>query len=135
MAPKKNLPSSRAASGQPHQAGSAGVPSMAALHELPGAVADVALVSVRTCAAIGEMSDAWWLERVRNGEAPAPVIRQTRFTRWRLSEVRAFWIALADAGKADANSGKQMAATAKKASDVAHAKRRAAVQLVPPAAL
>jgi len=102
---------------------------------LPSALADVALVAGKTCAAVGDVSENWWLERVRTGEAPAPVIRQPRFTRWRLSDVRAFWIALAEAGVADVDSGKQTTAMAKKASDAAQAKKRSAMQLVPPATL
>jgi hypothetical protein len=104
-------------------------------HVLPTALVDVALVDVKTCAAVGEVSENWWLERVRTGEAPAPVIRQPRFTRWRLADVRAFWIALAEAGVADVDSGKQTTAMAKKASDAAHAKKRGPMHLVAPAAL
>ena len=101
---------------------------------LPAALMDVALVAAGTCAAVGDASENWWLERVRTGEAPPPAIRQTRFTRWRLSDVHAFWLALAETAAADVDSGKQTAAKAKKASDAANAKRRGTVQPVPPAA-
>jgi hypothetical protein len=94
---------------------------------------EVALVAVRTCAALGEVSDEWWLQKVRAGEAPAPVIRQPRFTRWRLAEVRAFWLALAEAGLADVENAKRTTAAAKKASDAAHAKKHGSMHLVHPA--
>jgi predicted DNA-binding transcriptional regulator AlpA len=59
---------------------------------LPHNLADVALIDAPTCAAAGDMSLSWWHEEVRAGRAPAPVIRKPRCTRWRLSDVRAFWI-------------------------------------------
>ena len=108
--------------------------SSAAATVLPAALADAALVDVKTCAAAGDVSPNWWLQKVRNGEAPAPVIRQPRFTRWRLADVRAFWIALAEAGIADTEGAKRTTAMAKKASDAAHAKRRGGMLLVPPTA-
>jgi hypothetical protein len=101
---------------------------------IPAALADVALVAVGTCAAVGEVSEAWWFERVRSGEAPAPVIREPRFTRWRLADVRAFWLARAEAGSANADAGARVIAASTKASAAALAKKRGAVQLVTPAA-
>lgn len=57
----------------------------------PG-LADVALVNARQCADAACLSVSLWHELVRTGKAPAPAIRGTRFTRWRLGDVRA-WLA------------------------------------------
>jgi len=62
------------------------------LPPVPAALADVALVAAPTCAAAGDISISTWHELVRTGEAPAPVIRQPRCTRWRLADVRAWLI-------------------------------------------
>ena len=58
---------------------------------IPPGFEDVALISAATCAAPGQMSVSWWNEEVRTGRAPQPVIRASRCTRWRLSDVREFW--------------------------------------------
>jgi hypothetical protein len=82
---------------------------------LPAGVEDVALISGHSCAAIGAVSISWWLEEVRAGRAPRPAIQQPRFTRWRLLEVRAFWlerVAHADAAKAEALISNATAASA-----------------------
>jgi predicted DNA-binding transcriptional regulator AlpA len=52
---------------------------------------DVALIDAAACASAGGMGVSWWHARVAAGEAPKPAIQQARMTRWRLSEVRAFW--------------------------------------------
>lgn len=59
---------------------------------LPAEAADVALIVAKTCAAIGDVSLSWWHEAVRAGRAPKPAIREPHFTRWRLADVRQFWI-------------------------------------------
>lgn len=93
--------------------------------ELPPALAETALVAARTCAAAGDMSVSWWLEEVRTGRAPAPVIRKPRCTRWRLMDVRAFWIASAATTAADTDAAAKVKAHATKASAAAKANRAA----------
>ena len=68
---------------------------------LPPDLADVALINAPTCAAPGNMSVSWWLQKVHDGEAPQPVIRRPRCTRWRMADVRAFWIDFAAKAAAD----------------------------------
>jgi hypothetical protein len=72
------------------------------LPQIPDALADAALIAGPTCAASGAVSLSWWLEEVRAGRAPQPAIRQSRFTRWRLSDVRRFWLELAERAPHDA---------------------------------
>lgn len=60
--------------------------------DLPAELIDVALVDADTAAAVGGASRTMWLAEVRAGRAPKPVVRRTRFTRWRLTEVRQFWL-------------------------------------------
>jgi len=92
-------------------------------NSLPAALADVALIDGETCAAAGDMSLSWWLERVRAGDAPAPAVRAPRCTRWRLVDVRAFWQRFAEEGRADAKTAAAVIATATKASKAARAAR------------
>ena len=87
-----------------------------AARPLPVDVADVALAAADTCAAIGEMSVSWWHEEVRAGRAPKPVIQQPRCTRWRLADVRRFWVERAAQAAGDTEARERMAAKAKKAS-------------------
>jgi predicted DNA-binding transcriptional regulator AlpA len=96
-----------------------------AANALLATLADVALIEATTCAAAGAMSVSWWHDAVRLGRAPAPAIRKPRCTRWRLSEVRAFWEALAEQASNDPEVGAAVTAKAKKASLVAQAKRMA----------
>ena len=83
---------------------------------LPADSADVALIAADTCAAIGEVSVSWWYEEVRADRAPKPAIRQPRFTRWRLADVRRFWVECAAQAAGDTQARERMAAKAKKAS-------------------
>jgi len=87
-----------------------------AARTLPADVADVALAAADTCAAIGAMSVSWWHEEVRAGRAPKPVIQQPRCTRWRLADVRRFWLERAAQAAGDTEARERMAAKAKKAS-------------------
>jgi predicted DNA-binding transcriptional regulator AlpA len=88
---------------------------------LPDALVTVALIDAPTCAAVGDMSLSWWYERVASGEAPPPAVRSSRCTRWRLADVRAFWLDFAKDGKQD----EQLIQRAKAASLKAHGTRRA----------
>jgi predicted DNA-binding transcriptional regulator AlpA len=92
------------------------------LPEVPAALADAALIDGPTCAATGCVSVSWWQERVARGDAPQPVIRQPRFTRWRLADVNRFWLEFAERSTDDGRIVEQ----AKKASIKARAKREAA---------
>jgi predicted DNA-binding transcriptional regulator AlpA len=92
------------------------------LDAIPIALHDVALIDGPTCAAAGGMSISQWSELVRTGNAPPPVIRQPRFTRWRLADIRAWLIERAEkGGKGDAAA--RVTAQATKASRAASAKR------------
>jgi predicted DNA-binding transcriptional regulator AlpA len=90
---------------------------------LPSDLAAVALIDASTCAAVGDMSVSWWHEEVRSGRAPAPAIRKSRCTRWRMSDVRAYWIESADRAAADTQTVALVKAYAKKASAAAAEKR------------
>jgi predicted DNA-binding transcriptional regulator AlpA len=99
-----------------------------AIRPLPANLADVALIDAPTCAAAGDMSVSWWHDEVRTGRAPAPVIRESRCTRWRMSDVRAYWIERA--AQVDSKTAELLTARAKKASDAAQTKRAAAALTV-----
>jgi predicted DNA-binding transcriptional regulator AlpA len=51
---------------------------------------DVALIDGKRIVAVACMGLTQWHELVRNGKAPQPVIRQRRFTRWRVADIRAW---------------------------------------------
>jgi hypothetical protein len=74
------------------------------LPPVPPALADVALVDGPTAAAAGAMSISTWHELVRLKEAPQPVIRAHRCTRWRLTDVRTFLIERAAGVEGDEKS-------------------------------
>lgn len=93
------------------------------LPPVPPALADVALIDGPTCASAGGFSLSTWHELVRLKEAPQPVIRQPRFTRWRLEDVRAFLIDRA-ARQSD-SAAAAVVSQARKASAKARAKRSA----------
>jgi predicted DNA-binding transcriptional regulator AlpA len=97
------------------------------LPPVPAALADVALVDGPSCAAACGMSLSSWLELVRIGEAPQPVVRQPRFTRWRMQEIRVYLLERASRGidRSDA-----IVANARKASAAAQAKRASRVAAV-----
>jgi predicted DNA-binding transcriptional regulator AlpA len=71
------------------------------LPPVPPALADVALIDGPTCAAAGGISISTWHELVRVKDAPQPVMRAVRCTRWRLADVRAWLIARAAQATAD----------------------------------
>ena len=61
----------------------------------------MALIDGPTCAAAGGISISTWHELVRVKDAPQPVMRAVRCTRWRLADVRAWLIARAAQATAD----------------------------------
>ena len=97
------------------------------LPPIPQALADVAYIDGPTCAAAGSMSLSLWHEMVRLKQAPQPVIRQPRCTRWRLADVRAWLIERGaqqspGAGAAVTEQARKASAEARKPAAVAKAK-------------
>lgn len=91
---------------------------------VPAALADAALIDAKAAAATGSVSLSWWLREVRAGKAPQPAFRSPRCTRWRLSEVRSFWLSYATM-PASSGAAERSATHAKKANEAAAAKRKA----------
>ena len=91
---------------------------------VPAALVDVALIDGPTSAATGDVSISQWHELVRIREAPQPVIREPRCTRWRLIDVRNYWAERAARG-VNAQAAERMTAQARKASAKAAEQRRA----------
>lgn len=73
-----------------------------AINKVLEAFFEVALIDAKACAAQGQMSVSWWLDKVRDGSAPKPVVQQPRCTRWRVAEVYQFWSNFALAGDPEA---------------------------------
>jgi predicted DNA-binding transcriptional regulator AlpA len=90
---------------------------------LPQAHADLALGDINDVKSIIRMGASWIHEAVRDGRFPPPVIRGSRCTRWKISDVRRWLTDLTQSAAANAEAAKQMTARAKKASDAAQAKR------------
>lgn len=106
---------------------------MALKSELPAvlpALVDVALIDGPAAAAVGSISLSQWYDLVRRKEAPQPVVREPRCTRWRLIDVRDFWIARVEKAAADDRGAKSVIDTATRASAAAKSKRRAAIATV-----
>lgn len=57
--------------------------------DMTGNDPDQLITAEQAAKALGA-SVSWWLEHVRKGAAPQPVVRRPRFTRWRLADVRVF---------------------------------------------
>ena len=90
---------------------------------IPAELESVALVSVNTFAAAGEVSVGWVYAEVRAGRAPQPVIRAPRCTRWLLSDVAEFWRRRAEASAENAEAAAVVQNRARKASAAAGARR------------
>jgi predicted DNA-binding transcriptional regulator AlpA len=58
------------------------------LPAVPPELADVALLDGPAIAAAARISISKFHQLVRDGHAPLPAIRQPRYSRWRLAEVR-----------------------------------------------
>ena len=63
------------------------------LPAIPLALVDVALIDGPAAAAVGSISLSQWYDLVRRTEAPQPVVREPRCTRWRLIDVRTWLVA------------------------------------------
>lgn len=74
---------------------------------LPGTHEDIALADLRDVRAITRMGSSWIHDRVKAGLFPAPVIREPRCTRWRLSDVRAWVNARIEEAQSGAKQGGQ----------------------------
>ena len=94
---------------------------------LPAALGDVALIDGYTCAAAGAMSISQWHELVRQKLAPQPAIREPRFTRWRVIDVRSYLEQRIRSAQAGSEAAGAVIAKAAKASVAARAKRGAGV--------
>ena len=99
---------------------------------LPPALAAVALVDARTCAAAGSMSESWWHEEVRAGRAPQPAIRAPRCTRWRAADVADFWLDFASQGS-DPQQGERMHTLTVRSARARGQTAKAALPLIAPA--
>ena len=100
-----------------------------AARPLPADLAEVALIDAATCAAPGGLSLSWWHAEVAAGRAPQPVVRMPRCTRWRISDVKNFWIAFAANASADKQTAANVLTHATKASAAAQVARRAAREI------
>jgi predicted DNA-binding transcriptional regulator AlpA len=108
----------------PGQAHPTEAPQVHAAHHLdtvPTALQAVALIDGPTCAAVGQISISTWHELVRTGDAPQPVIRGARCSRWRLVDVRDYWQRRAEQGSPQAAA--RLLAQSRKGAAAALAKR------------
>lgn len=88
---------------------------------VPPGLVDVAYIDGAACAAAGAMSISQWLALVKDEKAPKPVIRKPRFTRWLMSDVRAFLIQWSSQSNFEISSAVVLGKAAK-ASNAAKAK-------------
>lgn len=59
-------------------------------NNFPDSLREFALIDATTAAVALGCAVSHWYSLVANGEAPQPVMRRHRFTRWRLADVQAF---------------------------------------------
>lgn len=102
----------------------------AQVHSSLSDMADVALADINDLKALTRMSASWIHDAVRKGEFPAPAIRESRCTRWRLVDVRSYLTERIRVAAADTGNAAKLTARAKKASDVARNKRTASTPAV-----
>jgi hypothetical protein len=100
-----------------------------AARSLPADLAEVALIDAATSVAPGGLSLSWWHAEVAAGRAPQPAVRMPRCTRWKISDVKAFWIAFAANALADKQAAANVLTKAAKASAAAQVARRAAREI------
>lgn len=92
----------------------------------PMNLADVAFLDIGDVCAAARMSASWIHDEVREGRFPQPMRFGPRCSRWRSSDVRDWLIARAAAAEANTEAAALLKGRAKRASDAAQAKRRAA---------
>lgn len=92
---------------------------------LPPAGENDALIDISGVQLLVCMSSSWVHAAVREGGFPAPVIRESRCTRWRIGDVRAWLIERAAQSASDVTAGVATRERATRASSAAMAKRRA----------
>lgn len=95
---------------------------------LPPAGENDALIDIGGVQLLVCMSSSWVHQAVREGEFPAPVIRESRCTRWRIGDVRAWLIERAAKSASDVTAGVATRERATRASNAAMVKRRARVE-------
>lgn len=95
------------------------------LPAVPPALADVAVTAAPAIAAAAALSLSKWLELVRLGDAPQPVIREPRYTRWLVTDIRRWLVERSERGSAAAAT-QSLVVNARRASGIAKAKRVAA---------
>lgn len=89
----------------------------------PPELADLALIDAPRIAAAACIAMSTWLDLVRTGAAPQPVIRAPRCTRWRLADIREWLQQRAERGSTPAQRA-TVASTARTATMAAAAKRQ-----------
>lgn len=82
-----------------------------------------ALIDIRGVQALTCMSTSWIHDAIRRGRFPAPVIRETRCTRWRVGDVRDWLRCRIEQAVADSPRTNGTSVRAKAASEAARLKR------------
>jgi predicted DNA-binding transcriptional regulator AlpA len=59
-------------------------------NNFPDSLRECALIDATTAAAALGCAVSHWYSLVASGEAPQPILRRHRFTRWRMMDVQAF---------------------------------------------
>ena len=98
------------------------VPRPVVRRPIPPELADVALIDGPSIAAAGCMALSVFHDLVRTGDAPQPVLRGPRCTRWRLADAREWLKQRAERGS-DPAAGTKVMKAARDASDKAREKR------------
>jgi predicted DNA-binding transcriptional regulator AlpA len=86
-------------------------------------LAEVALIDAPRIAAAACLSVSTWYTLVARGDAPQPVMRSVRCTRWRLSDIRTWLTERAERG-CDPQAARTVVMKARNASKAAHAGRQ-----------
>ena len=93
-------------------------------------MASVALADINDLKALTRMSASSIHQSIRNGEFPAPAIRGSRCTRWRMADVHSYLTERIRVATGDTDTAAKLTARAKKASDAARNKRTASTPAV-----